>query len=172
LWERVQARLTLNNLPKHSPKPNTGKYLLSGMIRCGVCKGAYIKTNQGYRCANHRNRGEMVCSNGRGIQEKYANDIVLTVVENEFHSLEHIRPLLEKIREEILAQTLQDETPQKAELRRLEREISNIKDDRAADPVDLVDERYPLGQGGSGDSGRDAGRGRGHEVETAQQVSP
>lgn len=44
-------------------------HLLSGLLRCGVCGGNMIVAGRDhYGCTNHRNKGDSVCPNSRGVR--------------------------------------------------------------------------------------------------------
>ncbi len=62
------------------------KYLLSGMLRCGVCSGTLVaiqrKSKSGrrflyYVCGTHRTRGATACSNGRGLRAGLMHDMIV-----------------------------------------------------------------------------------------------
>ena len=62
------------------------KYLLSGMLRCGVCSGTLVairrKSKSGrlflyYVCGTHRTRGGTACSNGRGLRARLMHDMIV-----------------------------------------------------------------------------------------------
>ena len=62
LWARAQDRM---RGPQISPARSGGKpkYLLSGLLRCGVCDAHYIGVNaHHYGCSSHRDGGS--CTNG------------------------------------------------------------------------------------------------------------
>jgi site-specific DNA recombinase len=84
LWDRVklrQAELRKNTRPdccELRPFWTTArpKYLLSGLLRCGACGGAYTKINASlFGCALARNKG--TCSNRVNIRRDAIESIVL-----------------------------------------------------------------------------------------------
>ena len=83
LWDRVklrQAELRRNTRPDRRQRPFWSmvrpKYLLSGLLRCGVCGGAYTKINANlFGCASARNKG--TCNNRINIRRDAIESIVL-----------------------------------------------------------------------------------------------
>ena len=62
------------------------KYLLSGMLRCGICSGTLVavqrKSKSGrlflyYVCGTHRTRGATACANGRGLRAGLMHDMIV-----------------------------------------------------------------------------------------------
>ena len=74
LWDRAQARIKRS---QHRPGPRA-RYLFSGILRCGVCGGPFVKVD-GYRygCATHKDRGPAVCGNGMTVAVKIADRALL-----------------------------------------------------------------------------------------------
>ncbi len=66
--EATQSANRLNGA--HRPR-----YLLSGLLECGVCGGPYAMRGQD-RCSNHLMTG--TCSNGRGIRRSVIEERVLS----------------------------------------------------------------------------------------------
>jgi site-specific DNA recombinase len=105
LWDAVKARQQALHLPsrraaernvlndRHRPR-----YLLSGLLTCGVCGGGYTLVNpERYGCANRRNRG--TCANSRlvlrgaierrvlaGLKEKLLAPELVAEFIREFHA--------------------------------------------------------------------------------------
>ena len=78
LWDRVQARLSNRREHKTGRKET---YLFSGMLRCGVCGGAYVKVDRyRYGCATHKDRGLEVCGNGMKVAVAVANRELLSAL--------------------------------------------------------------------------------------------
>src|SRR5262249_49607495 len=73
LWREVKARQAAFELNERSAKirnalnaRHRAPHLLSGLLRCGLCGGAYTSVGSDrYACANHVNRG--TCGNRRTI---------------------------------------------------------------------------------------------------------
>ncbi|CAN5398932.1 recombinase family protein [soil metagenome] len=105
-WIAVQERREASaHLPFHRQKRD--KHLLSGIVRCGDCSGAYtIVTKDRWGCRRHRDTG--TCDNGRrigtralearvvgGLQQKLlAPDVVKTVVKRYHESRAAKRSLM------------------------------------------------------------------------------
>lgn len=83
-WNAVQERFTKRYKPhggRRGRPPGTGQtpYLISGLLRCGVCGGsmtvvgARVKAGVRYTtfgCTAHYSRGDAVCANNRTISER------------------------------------------------------------------------------------------------------
>jgi site-specific DNA recombinase len=76
LWEAVKTRQTLVSRPTSDPLVTSSlndlhrpKFLLSGLLSCGVCSGGYtITAKDRYGCARRGRQG--TCSNSHGIQRQ------------------------------------------------------------------------------------------------------
>lgn len=87
LWRRVQARRQRQwkaseriraALGARARTGRPARYLLSGLLKCGVCGGSYIVVNQRYYgCATHKDRGATVCPNGRKVSRVVAEQKLL-----------------------------------------------------------------------------------------------
>jgi len=83
LWERVKSRqlqLRRDTRPDHRERAfwaqTRPRYLLSGLLRCGACGGAYTKINANlFGCATARNKG--TCNNRLNIRRDAVEKIVL-----------------------------------------------------------------------------------------------
>lgn len=132
LWDRVQVRLVLNDVPRANGRRNIGKYLLSGLLRCGECGGAYTKENHSYRCGNHRNRGNVACTNIRTVTVARLERLVLTALRERLYTPEHLGTLIAHVRDNLLARAKREGANlpsgvSSARLAALDREITNIK---------------------------------------------
>ena len=84
LWDAVKARqrkMALNTRPSDSKQGfwqhQRPKYLLSGLMKCGVCGSSYTKYGQNrFACAGLRDRG--TCSNGLTVR---GDDVEMTILE-------------------------------------------------------------------------------------------
>jgi len=83
LWQAAKARqkaldTTLQGLHKN----NRPQYLLSGLLKCGVCGGGYAKINtERYGCSQARNKGESVCANKKTIKRETLETLVLSALQ-------------------------------------------------------------------------------------------
>ncbi len=83
LWADVKARQEQTALGKHTGKKAAGfwdrrrpRFLLSGLIKCGVCGSGFVKISQHhFGCASARNKG--TCSNNRTIRRDVLEATVL-----------------------------------------------------------------------------------------------
>ncbi|HEY1553678.1 MAG TPA: recombinase family protein [Kofleriaceae bacterium] len=90
LFERVQARIARNGKKGGRP-PGAGQhpYLVSGLLKCGVCGGPFSvasqKTKRGVRYANfgctaHRQRGKSICPNASTISERKITEALIAAL--------------------------------------------------------------------------------------------
>ncbi|MGH2626414.1 MAG: recombinase family protein, partial [Anaerolineales bacterium] len=132
LWERVQVRLALHDVPRAGGARNVGKHLLSGFVKCAECRGSYVKSNASYRCGNHRNRGDVACTNRLGVTATKLERIVLQALREKLYTPANLRRLIAHVRDELLARAKQegrpaDDAARTKQLHEVEREIANIK---------------------------------------------
>ena len=83
LWEAAKARQKdLDAKPNGLWHRNRPRYLLSGLLRCGVCGGGYAKINAShYGCASSKNKGESVCANRKTIKRDVLESKVLSALQ-------------------------------------------------------------------------------------------
>ncbi|MBP7275665.1 MAG: recombinase family protein, partial [Kiritimatiellae bacterium] len=83
LWEAAKARQKA--LDAKAPglwARNRPRYLLSGLVKCGVCGGGYAKINSThYGCAASKNKGEAVCGNRKTMAREHLERKVLSALE-------------------------------------------------------------------------------------------
>lgn len=85
LWDAAKARQkTLDKVrPNGLHKANRPRYLLSGLLKCGVCGGGFSKINAHYYgCAAAKNKGEAVCTNKRVIKREDLEDTVIAALQS------------------------------------------------------------------------------------------
>ena len=91
LWanahEALQSRQKTYGFKRGSPRPAEAldsKYLLTGMVECGVCGGTIVQTlnanKPAYRCWYNHSRGSAVCSNSLVVDMHVADDVVLQAI--------------------------------------------------------------------------------------------
>jgi hypothetical protein len=88
---KVYLRGTKGELWGRPASNLTSKYLLTGLISCGICGGSlYVKSSSRkgqramfYGCTNHHLRGNTVCENAMQIPMEDANVAVLQVFEQQ-----------------------------------------------------------------------------------------
>ncbi|MBK9584885.1 MAG: recombinase family protein [Alphaproteobacteria bacterium] len=83
LWEAAKARQKA--LDAKTPglwARNRPRYLLSGLVKCGVCGGGYAKINSThYGCAASKNKGEAVCANRKTMAREHLERKVLSALQ-------------------------------------------------------------------------------------------
>ncbi len=91
LWEgaheAIRSKEKAFGFKRGSPRPPgafDSKYLLTGLVQCGVCGGTIVQTWNGnkpaYRCWYNHSRGRAVCSNTLVVDMHLADDAVLRAV--------------------------------------------------------------------------------------------
>ena len=111
LWEAVQDVLgrVQSRRPERSRRP---KHMLSGIVRCGVCGGAWtVIGRERWGCSRHREGGPAACGNNRttrtapmeervlkGLQDHMLDPELVEIYVREYH-LEHARRAKELSRE-------------------------------------------------------------------------
>jgi DNA invertase Pin-like site-specific DNA recombinase len=136
LWAATQARMrevgavrtTANSAKRHG-----GRYpvhLLSGLLRCSECGGAFSMINgNAYGCGTRANRGADACSNNRTIERHIVEEAVLIAVRDDLFNEQGMKMAEAIIRKRLLARTRDQNAEQrgaKVALARVETEIGNI----------------------------------------------
>jgi len=130
-WARVQARL---NQRAELFRPGTGgrpTYLLSGLLRCAVCGGAYtIGAHRPvrYGCSTHRHTGGAGCPNALMVRQDVAEERILGTVRERILSPEAIAHAVRVMRELAKAEA----SAPAPELARIEAQIAELERLRAA----------------------------------------
>lgn len=101
-WRRVQAKFERR---KHGEgrgeimRGNQRTYLLSGLLRCGVCGGPMSVSGQklnkvvryaSFGCTAHASRGGAICSNKWTINEKKLTEAFLSAMKHEVLTIPHV----------------------------------------------------------------------------------
>ena len=135
LWEQVQGRMTgranaaLRTACRQAAG-RPGRYLLSGLLKCGQCGANYIVADRyRYACASFLNRGEAVCRNNRRVARRVLEHTLLRGIREDLFTEEgfaffrqEIRRVLAERRNETCTQADRAQT----DLRRVEAEIINV----------------------------------------------
>src|SRR5437899_2330457 len=106
LWanahESLQSRQKTYGFKRGSPRPAgalDSKYLLTGMVECGVCGGTIVQTlnanKPAYRCWYNHSRGSAVCTNSLVVEMHLADDTVLQAVTRDVLDPEVVREALD-----------------------------------------------------------------------------
>ena len=139
LWEAVKARQegikikskklreALNN-PK--TRSRTGKYLFSGLLKCGCCGANYtMHSLTSYGCSFNISRGDSVCDNKLRVPRKLLEEILLHTVQEELLSDEAIQLFIEettKLLSENKKKPHSEYTAHKHTMRAAKKEIDNL----------------------------------------------
>lgn len=133
LWDRVQTRQALNTTAPSGKTPVRGKYLLSGLVRCGVCGGTYtIRTPYSYACTTNHTRGASVCANQLHAPRVRLERAVLRGLRDLCSDPAEFAALTDQVREILHMRAREAGTKAmhhnaEATLRKLDREIANLK---------------------------------------------
>jgi site-specific DNA recombinase len=138
LWDRVktrQASMRCDTRPDVRIRPcdrRRPRYLLSGLIVCGVCGGRYTKLSASlFGCAAARNKGAAVCSNLQNVRRDRLEALVLDALRHHLMDPEQFREFCAEFTRE-LNRRRGDESAQReqlaAELRQIERWLRRIVD--------------------------------------------
>lgn len=102
------------------------KYLLSGIIRCGQCSGAYVIVDYyRYGCATNKDRGDAACSNRIKIARTILEGKLLAGIKAELLS-EKAYQLFEQEVRQLLKEQHPDPRQAKQEITKAQTEIDNI----------------------------------------------
>ena len=128
LWDAVQSRQKqISSAPAaFTRRP---KRLLSGLLRCCVCRGAMTLNGAKYTCSNHRERG--TCSNGKIIRAREVESRVLDGLRAKLLAPEAIAEAVSRYREAAEAERreiLSSRTPLERELAEVQRKLTRAKD--------------------------------------------
>jgi hypothetical protein len=102
------------------------KFLFSGLLKCGVCGGAYvIQGRKDYGCATHQNRGASVCSNGLKVKRSTIEQVLLTGVKDSLLSDDAYRAFESEARA-LLKQAKPDPAAARHRLGHARKELDNL----------------------------------------------
>ena len=105
-----------------------GKFLLSGLLRCGHCGSAYaIAGVDRYACSGHTNGGDALCGNNAMLRRQVAEAEVLAGIKRDLRSPEVIDEIVRRVRSALRAR--KPKVPDhSARIRQLRVEIENLAD--------------------------------------------
>ena len=104
------------------------KYLLSGLLKCGVCGGSYIVTDSyRYGCATYNDRGKYACPNDKKVKRSLIESRLLTVIKHHLFTPEGI----ENFRKETAKLIHLKQKTLEPDLDRLNRELKAVEADIA-----------------------------------------
>ncbi len=84
LWNAAKSKQKeLNNKTGSLGVYRRPQYLLSGLLKCGVCGGGFSKINKDrYGCSAARNKGDTICTNKKTITRDTLEDAVLNALQS------------------------------------------------------------------------------------------
>lgn len=139
LWDKVKARQQeirerTGNLREALNNPNAkakaGKYVFSGLLKCGCCGANYtMYSTASYACATNINRGDAACPNRLRVPRKIVEECLLECIYDDLYSDEGI-DLFVKDLEAAIQQKLTAAKPDndaiKRDMENTERKIANL----------------------------------------------
>ena len=108
LWQQAKAAQSRRSagLRKKGQQPLDGRhrYLLSGLLRCGLCGAPMaMRSRHGYGCMVRANRGNALCENSGVVNRKALESVVLKTVREELYGSDRIEKLTDLVRESLIA---------------------------------------------------------------------
>jgi DNA invertase Pin-like site-specific DNA recombinase len=141
LWTRVKARRAEQRARSEKIRialhanARTGrgpKYLLSSLLRCGVCGGSYaIMARDTYGCATRQNRGAMACDNRFTVSRKLAETRILAGIKRDLFRPEAValfREEVSRLLRKERARSRPDRSKTEGRIATLEAEIGRMVD--------------------------------------------
>jgi site-specific DNA recombinase len=129
-WQRVQRRMASRSLLFASTVGGRPLYLLSGLLRCGVCGGAYVISAHKpvrYGCSTRHNAGASACDNRLMVARDLAEERLLEPVIYDLLSDEAIELGVAEIRRLAAADAAKPDLFTSDELRRLDEQIIELE---------------------------------------------
>lgn len=133
LWESVQARIRAKReataQQRKAGKRFTGspnKYLFSGLLKCGICGGAYtLQGSNYYGCSTRKNRGTSVCPNTLTVRKSIVESVLLADVRKTLLSEEAFREFETQVNA-MLNSAAPDTAPIKRRIQQAKQERDNL----------------------------------------------
>lgn len=143
LWDTVQERFTRRR--DTGRPPGTGKhvYLVSGLLRCGVCGGSMTVVGRKWKagvayarfgCTTHASRGDAICRNSLSISEKKATRTLVNALKQKLDRPELIERFVRVFKERTASRHHEHAKASEEIDRRIrdcERRIANVTDSLA-----------------------------------------
>jgi Recombinase zinc beta ribbon domain len=145
LWLDVQARLResraaylRSNDGRLQGRPLNGiaaKYLLTGLVACGVCHGSLtIRTRTHgtgrlalYGCLTHHTKGPRICSNRALVRQRDAEQAILETIEHDLLRSDVLDAAIGRVLDQLDPEAADRETTRlEVELRRLDGELRRL----------------------------------------------
>ncbi len=135
LWDAAKARQSKVSRPWSDPSETNplsasrrSKFLLSGLLKCGICGGGYtIRAKGRYACSNRANRG--TCSNERTITRQEVEERVIGGLKDKMLTPDLVAEFVDAYREEwnrLENENLSTEIRRNNRLAEIKRKISSI----------------------------------------------
>jgi site-specific DNA recombinase len=135
LWGAVKARqdqvrIVMSCDADGNPlnRAHRRKYLLSGLLECGLCGGGYTMVNlHDYGCATHRSKG--ICSNDQRIGREELERRVFEGLQHRLLAPEHVEEFVRAFQEEVnrlAAEQTQTRVADKGQLEGVKRKIASM----------------------------------------------
>jgi site-specific DNA recombinase len=138
-WEQVRA--ATNPRRSFGGGPGGGpKYLLSGILTCGVCGRKLVSTGENagwYYCGTYKAGGVAACSMSVGTRRDVAEELILAPVRESLQSPEAVEIAVSMIEEWSREERLQDAQP--AEVCQIDARIARIEAQIDAGTLDRAD---------------------------------
>ena len=138
-WDRVRALAAPRKF--HGGRPGGGpRYLLSGLLVCGVCGQKLIVTGSAgsnYYCGTYRHGGAAACSNSIGARRDVAEEVLIEPVRRELLSDEAVELAVELIGKWSRQERVQGVRP--AEVEEVEARIARLHAQVAAGALERED---------------------------------
>jgi site-specific DNA recombinase len=137
LWQRVKARQNHRSriagakvragFRRRCPGGGrTGKYLLSGLLKCAACKASFVLSNgTRYQCSSHHDGGPGACDLSLSVPRVRVEGVIKGFIEDELLDTRRLLEIGERYRAAEASAIAVDYGPRIAEL---EQEIRNITD--------------------------------------------
>jgi DNA invertase Pin-like site-specific DNA recombinase len=126
-WHRVQKRLA-ERRDFYKPGPGArSQYLLSGLLRCGICGAAYVITAHRpvrYACSSRKHGGDSVCGNRLTLRKDVAEEALIAPVVEQLLSPAAI-DLAVKTMQQLAAEAGKPPTP--AALEKIDGELAELQ---------------------------------------------
>jgi hypothetical protein len=131
LWDKAKTRQ--KELDARTPglwRRKRPRYLLSGLVQCGECRGGFSKINHThYGCSASRNKGESVCTNRKTMAREKLERAVLSALQTHLMRDDLVEVFCQEYTNHLNALCAEQDRARKsrvAEKRRLEKELENL----------------------------------------------
>lgn len=136
LWQRVKARQSHRSRTagakvkaalQRQRRPGggrTGKYLLSGLLKCSACEASFTLSNgDRYQCSSHHDGGPGACEVSLSLLRDRAEGVIMEFVQDDLLNPDRLTEIAERYRAAASSEMVIDHGPRIA---RLEQERANL----------------------------------------------